>query len=316
MTGAAGFVGSHLAQHLLDDGHTVVGVDNFFSGSPKNMATFADHPRFSFLERSILEPGLISHILGRHPDIRAVFHLAAIVSVPFSMEHPRQTHEVNHDATLRLLADSEKGGVKAFVFAGSAAEYGDQTRLPIRESFATDQTIHASSYGKAKYLASKAVSRSSIGVSLRFFNIFGPRQDPSSPYSGVVSKFILSCLNGQGPVIFGDGGQTRDFVYVSDVVRAYVLAGGLFGQAPGAFGLFNVGTGQKTRIMDLARIISEITQHPRDPEFSPSRQGDILHSVADVSKIRDRLGWRPRVSLEQGLKATIEWMRLDLARGS
>lgn len=332
VTGCAGFVGSHLTQSLLDMGHRVIGVDNFFSGKPENMQPFITHERFLFVERSIAEPMLFEELFKEHAPIRAVFHLAAIVSVPYSMNHADETYDINFLATERLLAAAEKHGATRVVFAGSAAEYGAESRMPVKEIFANDETLQLSPYGTAKYLSTRAVSTSPIGVSLRFFNIFGPRQDPSSPYSGVISKFMSQALNDQSLTIFGDGQQTRDFVYVHDVVLAYLTAAGMIGEKLLPSGVYNIGTGKAVKIVGLARIVLILSDKPNaivldigptedvvvggDPVclFYPSREGDIVHSVADISKMTTKSDWKAETVLSVGLARTIAWYRQELAR--
>lgn len=314
VTGAAGFVGSHLCERLLSLGHTVVGVDNFFSGHPENLKTFTTHPRFFFHERSVTEPGLLTALRAQHGPVFAVFHLAAIVSVPYSLEHPEETFRVNTQATLLLLEEAEALGVRTFVFAGSAAEYGDRDRMPLSEADADEETRWLSPYGEAKYRASMAVAsrRGSLcGVSLRCFNIYGPRQDPSSPYSGVISRFVDMAVAQRPLTIFGDGLQTRDFVYVSDVVDAYCLAGLRDDKddAKKPSGVFNVGSGRATSIVDLARLICRLTHQPESITFGPERPGDIRHSTANIEAITRALQWMPRIGLEDGLARTIQWMR-------
>lgn len=310
VTGVAGFVGSHLAERLLARGHTVVGVDNFFSGFEENLAHLRNKPNFQFHEHSVTEPDLLSHLRRSHPDLHYCFHLAAIVSVPYSMDHPRETMEINHQATVRLLGEAEKSGFKAFVFAGSAAEYGDDQRLPLREEYAGEGTIHPSPYGRSKYLSSEAVGRSPIGVALRCFNIFGPRQDPRSPYSGVISKFVDLALAGKQLTIFGDGLQTRDFIYVEDIVAAYLEAAGL--PESGRMiphGIYNAGTGRAITILELANAVFEATGRSVGWVLLPERTGDIRHSVSSVEALKGVSGWAPRVSLRDGLKATVQWTR-------
>ncbi len=317
VTGAAGFVGSHLCEHLLGRGCRVAGVDNFFSGRRKNLTAFLEHPRFSFWERSVTEDGLLEEIRNAWGVPHAVFHLAAIVSVPYSLEHPQETMEVNFEATIRLLGDAERFGCRAFVFAGSAAEYGDDDRLPLKEEYATHGTRWLSPYGEAKYRATVAVASaggSLRGISLRCFNIYGPRQDPSSPYSGVISRFSEQALRREPLTIFGDGHQTRDFVFVSDVVDAYCRASGLFSpRDQGASGIYNVGSGKQTRILDLARLILRLTEQDESIRFYPERPGDIRHSVAAVQSIRRAMGWHPQVELEEGLRRTLRWMQQEAA---
>ncbi len=310
VTGVAGFVGSHLAERLLSLGHGVIGVDNFFSGYPRNMARFRDHPSFAFHERSITEPGLLAQLSERHPGVRHCFHLAAVVSVPYSVEHPDETVAVNWTATERLLEEAVQLGFRSFLFAGSAAEYGEEARLPIREEYATDDTVHLSPYGRSKYLSSRRVGSSPIGVALRCFNIYGPRQDPLSPYSGVISRFVDRALAGQPLTIFGDGGQTRDFIYVGDMVSAYVRAAGLDGAGPPVpHGIYNIGTGERTSIAQLADVINDLAGNGEPTQFLAERPGDIRHSVAEVERFRRVSGWNPRTRLREGLRATLEWAR-------
>lgn len=307
ITGVAGFVGSHLAERLLSLGCSVVGVDNFFSGRRENMDGFKDNPAFSFYERSIAEPRLLSQLNENHPGLSTCFHLAAIVSVPYSVEHPEQTMDLNYHSTVSLLAEAQELGFRKFVFAGSAAEYGDDERLPLREEFASEKTRHLSPYGRAKFLASQRVGASPIGVALRFFNIYGPRQDPNSPYSGVISRFSDMVRSGRPLTIFGDGQQSRDFVYVSDVVEAYVRAAGLDESgSPLSCGIYNIGSGKSTSILDLAGLIRDLSGCGQPITFQPERAGDIRHSIADSSAFFRAAGWTPSVSLHAGLKTTLK----------
>lgn len=308
VTGVAGFVGSHLAEQLLALGHSVVGIDNFASGRKENMASFLDHTGFTFYERSVTQSGLLKEIKEKHPNLRICFHLAAIVSVPFSVDHPELTMEVNHGATLNLLGEAEELDLDRFIFAGSAAEYGNDQRLPLLEEYAMERTVHLSPYGKSKYLASKAVSSRSCGIALRFFNIYGPRQDPSSPYSGVISRFIDRGLSGKPLTIFGDGRHTRDFVYVADGVEAYIRASGLKGSPLSVPpGIYNIGTGKSTAIGDLAEMIKELSENRESLIFSHERPGDICHSIASVESFCKAADWYPSVSLWEGLKKTVDW---------
>lgn len=310
ITGVAGFVGSHLAEALLALDHQVIGIDNFFSGYRTNMASFETHPNFSFHEDSVEEPGLLERIVGASRRLHACFHLAAIVSVPYSVEHEAETLRVNWEATQRLLTEAEGLGCSRFVFAGSAAEYGEDDRRPLRENYVTSETRHMSPYGRAKHLSSQRVASSPIGVALRFFNIYGPRQDPRSPYSGVISRFVDLALAGEPLCIFGDGRQTRDFIYVGDVVSAYLAAAGL-----GPFdnplppGVYNVGTGVSTSILDLADTIRDLTGGVLEHRFLPERAGDIRHSLASIEAIQRHSLWSPTVELREGLRRTITFLR-------
>jgi UDP-glucose 4-epimerase len=319
LTGVAGFVGSHLAERLLALGHRVVGVDNLSTGHRANMASFERHPSFTFYERSIMESGLLTDLGRSYPEIRHVFHLAAIVSVPYSVAHSEETLAVNHQATLTLLGEARQLNFNTFVFAGSAAEYGTDARLPLRESYATATTQHLSPYGESKFLASTAVAKSiqPCGIALRCFNIYGPRQDPSSPYSGVISRFMECGCAGRALTVFGDGQQTRDFIYVADVVEAYVYAAGLTAPSnpkPVTAGVYNVATGEQTSVLELATIIRDLTGNRQDLIFSPERPGDIRHSYAVVERLKQASGWVPQVSLKEGLQQTLAWARTPAHR--
>lgn len=310
VTGAAGFVGSHLAERLLAEGFFVVGVDDFSSGHRENLASLLTNPQFGFHERSVTESGLLHALKARYPGLESCFHLAAVVSVPYSIEHPEATMEVNYRATVGLLREAERLGFKVFAFAGSAAEYGDDQRLPLLEGYAMEHTKHLSPYGQAKYLASREVAASPCGVALRCFNIYGPRQDPGSPYSGVISRFVTMALAGKPLTIFGDGQQARDFVYVSDVVEAYLCAARLCREGRGGeVRLYNIGTGTRTSILELAETVNELVGNRSGLTFGPERGGDIRFSVASVEAFRTAAGWQPRVSLREGLRCTCEWAR-------
>jgi UDP-glucose 4-epimerase len=308
VTGVAGFVGSHLAERLLAENFFVVGVDNFFSGHRENLASLLPHPDFAFHEHSITERGLLQGLKAQYPGLDHCFQLAAVVSVPYSVEHPEATMEVNYRAAVRLLHDAEELGFRAFAFAGSAAEYGDDQRLPLLEEYATEDTEHLSPYGRAKYLASREVAASPCGVALRCFNIYGPRQDPGSPYSGVISRFVTMALARQPLTIFGDGRQSRDFIYVGDVVEAYLCAARLCRQGRGGERrLYNIGTGAGTSILKLAETLNELVGNREELTFRPERPGDIRISLASVEAFRTATGWEPRVCLREGLKRTCEW---------
>ncbi len=314
VTGCAGFIGSHLTDALLASGHPVVGVDIRPRAEAVNLAgAFAD-PRFHYMERDINEHGVLAAARQVCPDIRHVFHLAAVVMVAFSMDHPELTMATNSTATRALHEESVAAGAQAFIFAGSAAEYGDDPRLPLKEEYATDDTEQASPYGKAKYLSSRLMQTSGFGCSLRFFNIFGPRQDPSSPYSGVISKFITQAVAGKDLTIFGDGGQTRDFIYVSDVIRSYLIAGGILpnprtGTAEPLAGIFNVGTGSIMSINELAQQAIRSAGASSAILHAPARAGDIYHSQADIDLFTRTTGFTPDVDFLSGLNQTVDWFR-------
>ena len=310
VTGVAGFVGSHLAERLVSLGYHVVGVDNLFSGRLENISNLLRNSFFSFHEISIEERGLLNWLKRLYPSLSVCFHLAAIVSVPYSLEHPEQCFKINYEATASLLEEANRLALDTFIFAGSAAEYGKESRQPLREEYASEATIHLSPYGKAKYLASHLVSKSSHlprGVALRCFNIYGPRQDPSSPYSGVISRFLEMARDRIPLTIYGDGYQSRDFIYVADVVEAYLVAAGLLpGYKVPPAGVYNVGTGISTTILDLAKLIVELTGTFESFTFCPERPGDIRHSVADIAFFKNSTGWRPLVRLRDGIRKTLD----------
>ncbi len=308
VTGCAGFVGRHLTRRLLDQGIVVAGVDDFSSSSTSALREFRDRAGFRFQEGDFTTPGLLNRVQGQYGPLQAVFHLAARVSVPYSLAHPEETLEVNHRATLALHAEAQALGVPAFVFAGSAAEYGDCERLPLAEDDADDSIHHLSPYGRSKWLASRGIEASGYGCSLRFFNIYGPGQPTGSPYSGVITLFIHRALTGEPLVIHGDGSQTRDFLFIDDAVDAYLAAAGLDGEPP-LTGIYNVGSGQTVSIRELAEAIQKLTLCPHPIRHDEPRPGDILHSRADIGRLSATGRFSPSITLEQGLLETVAWAR-------
>lgn len=306
VTGCAGNVGSKLTQALLDLGHAVVGVDNFFSGLPANMAAFREHPNFRFVERSITEPGLLASLDAGTSVFQCVFHLAAVISVPWSMEHAEETLAVNFEATRALHQEAMASGTPAFVFAGSAAEYGKPVEGPVREDQAGDPQ---SPYGLSKLLASQYIESSGFGCSLRFFNLYGPARGKPGPYDGVVRRFMSLALAGAPLTIHGQGGQTRDFVFVHDAVSALLTASGLTNGGKGLCGVYNVGTGRSTSILELADLAIALSGGRSGIAMLPKRVGDIEHSLADTDKLSRATGFRSATPLEKGLAQTLDWFR-------
>jgi len=300
VTGGAGFIGSHIAEHLVQAGHEVRIVDNLYSGHKENLAGFARDVEFALGD--IRDSSLMER-LCQGCDL--VYHEAAVVSVPYSVEHPQETHDVNIQGTLNVLLAARSCGVKRVVFACSAAVYGEDPELPKREAMAPAPI--------APYAVEKITSEYYLGVfhklygvetvSLRYFNVFGPRQDPRSPYSGVISIFADRVLGRQTPQVFGDGEQCRDFVYVENVVQANLLAG----TVPHAAGrCYNIGCGQRTTLNDLLRMMARLTGEEVRPVYREARAGDIRESVADISRAREELGYDPRISVEEGLGRLLE----------
>jgi UDP-glucose 4-epimerase len=305
VTGGAGFIGSHIAGELAASGARVVVLDNFSTGKEANLRGLAGTVEVRKVDLS--DPGLEEHLEGAD----AVFHQAAIPSVPLSVQDPVSTHRANVTGSLNLLVAARDAGVGRVVCASSSAVYGDDPELPKRETMLPSPV---SPYGAQKYMmeiCAQTFSRT-YGletVCLRYFNVFGPRQDASSEYSGVFARFIPAVLEGRRPVIFGDGLQTRDFLFVSDVVGANLAAS----RAAGVSGeTFNIARGERTTVRTVLDEIQALTGSRIGAALEPSRPGDIRHSQADVTKALHRLDWTPVASLRDGLRETIDWYRENL----
>jgi UDP-glucose 4-epimerase len=301
VTGGAGFIGSHIVEELLRRGASVVALDDFSSGKEDNLSAVRGpleiaHASICDLERV--------QLAFRGADI--VIHLAARTSVPRSVADPLETNRVNIDGTLNVLVAARDAKVSRVVFAASSSAYGETPTLPKVESMAA-QPI--SPYGVTKFVGEiyAQVFGRCYGlenVSLRYFNVFGPRQDPGSPYSGVLSKFITALLDGNAPTVFGDGEQSRDFTYVANVVDATLRAA----DTPAISGLvFNVGTGSRFTLKQTLDMLAKISGRPARAKYDPPRQGDILHSQADITLARQKLGYVPSVDFEEGLRRTWVW---------
>lgn len=303
VTGGAGFIGSHLVEGLVEAGTRVTVLDNLSTGHRRNIDHLGD--RIDFVQGDIRDAGLLNQVIE---GCEVVFHQAAVVSVSQSVEDPAHSCEVNDLGTVRVLDTCRRNGVRRVVLASSSAVYGDDPHLPKTETM-TPRPLSPYAVQKltGEWYASVAGRLYGLEtVCLRYFNVFGPRQDPSSPYSGVISIFMTRAAEGRPPVIYGDGNQTRDFVHVKDVVRANLLAGT---QAAAVGQVFNVGTGVSIRIAELWSLIGDLAGAKIDPIFGPSRAGDIRHSVSDINRIGKSLGFDPRVALRQGLIDTWSWYR-------
>ena len=305
VTGIAGFIGSSIARALLKEGEQVRGVDNLSTGKRENIAEIL--PRIDFREADLLDMGAMK---GACRGVECVFHQAAIPSVPKSVLEPLANNQANVDGTLNLLIAARDGKVRRVVYAASSSAYGDTPRLPKREDMAPNPI---SPYAVAKlaseyYMTSFHRCYGLETVSLRYFNIFGPRQDPTSPYSGVLAKFITQMLRGEQPTIFGDGTQSRDFTYIDNAIEANLLAA----KAPAAEvagRVFNVATGTRADLNETFALLKKFTGYSGTVQHGPDREGDVKHSLADISQAEKHLGYRPRVNFEEGLRRTVEWYR-------
>jgi nucleoside-diphosphate-sugar epimerase len=307
VTGGAGFIGSHIAERLLGEGHAVRIYDNFSSGKRANVDVLGAHPHLEVIEADVRDAAALERA-AEGCDV--VFHEAAVVSVPYSVAHPQETHDVNIQGTLNVLHAARARGVKRVVFACSAAIYGEEPTLPKRETMAP---APMSPYGVEKiageyYLQTWSKLYGVDTVSLRYFNVFGPRQDPTSAYSGVISIFVDRALKGEAPTIFGDGEQCRDFVYVDNVVDANLRAA----TAPAervSGRAYNVACGERTTLKALLATIERIVGTQVGAKYAPGRAGDIKDSLADIARAREELGYSPKVGLEEGLRRLIEFVR-------
>lgn len=305
ITGIAGFIGSSLARAVLAQGDEVRGIDNFSTGNRGNIEEILN--RIDFREVDLLDLASL-HECCRGVDY--VFHEAAIPSVPKSVLDPLGSNRANVDGTVHLLIAARDAKVKRVVYAASSSAYGDTPTLPKREDMLPNPI---SPYAVAKltgehYMSSFYRCYGLETVSLRYFNIFGPRQDPSSPYSGVLAKFITQMLKGEQPVIFGDGKQSRDFTYIDNAVSANLLA--IKAPASKVAGrVFNVATGKRFDLNETFELLKKITGYTGEVKYGPERQGDVKHSLADLSRAEESLAYRVKAGFEEGLRKTVEWYR-------
>jgi UDP-glucose 4-epimerase len=305
ITGIAGFIGSTLARGVLEQGNKVRGIDNFSTGKRENLAEIRD--RVDLCEVDLLD---LKNVREACRGVDFILHEAAIPSVPRSVLDPLESNRANIDATVNLLVAARDAKVKRVVYAASSSAYGDTPTLPKREDMFPSPI---SPYAVAKltgeyYMTSFWRCYGLETVSLRYFNIFGPRQDPTSPYSGVLAKFITQMLKKEQPVIFGDGQQSRDFTYVENVVNANLLAC----RAPAsevAGRMFNVATATRIDLNETFRVLKKLIGYSGDVKYEAERAGDVKHSLADLALAEKHLGYEPTVGFEEGLQRTIEWYR-------
>src|SRR5580704_15284936 len=305
ITGVGGFIGSSLAHELLQRGEQVRGVDNFSTGKRENLAQILG--QIDFREADLLD---LDAMKSACAGVDYVLQQAAIPSVPKSVLDPIASNRANVDGTVNVLVAARDARVKRVIYAASSSVYGDTPTLPKHEGMTTDPI---SPYAVAKlasehYLTSFYRCYGLATVALRYFNIFGPRQDPSSAYSGVLAKFITQMLAGKPPTIFGDGEQSRDFTYIDNAVDANLLAC----KAPAAQvagKVFNVATGRRVTLNQTFTLLKTLTSYSGSPLYAAERGGDIKHSLADISAAEEHLGYKPKVNFEEGLRRTVEWYR-------
>jgi nucleoside-diphosphate-sugar epimerase len=304
VTGGAGFIGSNTVDELVRRGHSVVVLDDLSTGKEENLADVRS--KITFVKGSIIELEAVQKAIHQ---AECVIHLAARTSVPRSVKDPLETNRINVEGTLNVLVAARDNKVKRLVFAASSSAYGETPTLPKIESM---DARPISPYGVSKFVGElyASVFGRCYGletVCLRYFNIFGPRQDPDSPYSGVLSRFASAFLSDEKPVVFGDGEQTRDFTFVENAVQANLLAS----EAPGAAGqVFNIGTGTRVSLNQTLELFRRISGKSLQVQFEPPREGDIRDSLADISKAKAVLGYDPTVSFEEGLERTYSWYKL------
>lgn len=301
ITGGAGFIGSHIADALVSRGDEVVILDNLFSGRRENIRHLVDAHSVTFVQGSITDPALLRETCR---DADGIFHEAAITSVPRSVKDPVATNEANISGTLNVLVAAQKCRVKKVLYASSSSVYGDTPTLPKREDMVPNP--------KSPYAVSKLTGEYYLKVfqdlygietvSLRYFNVFGPRQDPNSEYSAVIPKFITRVLRRESPVLYGDGSQTRDFTFVRDVVQANLRA-----MDSTAQGIFNVAYGSRISLTDLARTIMNVIGEDLPLKSEPPRPGDIHDSLAEISAAQKAFGYTPDYTVKTGLEETIQW---------
>ncbi|MDB5340222.1 MAG: UDP-glucose 4-epimerase [Planctomycetaceae bacterium] len=301
VTGGAGFIGSHIAERLVSQGETVRVLDNLSTGSLDNLVHLGD--RVEFVQGDLQDPERVARAVD---GVEVVFHQGALASVPRSIAHPLDTHHACVTGTVTLLDACRQAGVRRVVYAASSSAYGNSPIMPKTE---TQLPAPLSPYAAAKlagelYLEAFAACYSLETVRIRYFNVFGPRQDPNSPYSAVIPLFISALLSDRQPTIYGDGEQSRDFTYVANVVSANLLAA----NASGVSGkVYNVACGGSITLLELLKEICEFLGKPFAPNFGPERVGDVKHSWADIHRAQEDLGYKVEIDLREGLRRTVEY---------
>jgi len=305
VTGGAGFIGSNIVKKLLEKGDTVRVIDNLSTGRKENIEEFLDNPNFEFIEGDLTDLDVCKKVVK---DIDFVLHEAAVPSVPRSIEDPIKSNNSNVTATLNLLVAARDEGVKKLVYAASSSVYGDNPELPKREDFPARPI---SPYALTKYAGERycQIFWNIYGlptICLRYFNVFGPKQNPKSQYAAVIPNFISAFLNDKSPIIYGTGEQSRDFTFVENVVEANILAANC---QEGNGEVMNIACGGETSLNQLVGYLKEITGKDIKVDYQKERQGDVLHSRADISKAKKIIGYSPKVQFKEGLLKTFDWYK-------
>ncbi|MBQ2612527.1 MAG: NAD-dependent epimerase/dehydratase family protein [Methanobrevibacter sp.] len=303
ITGGLGFIGSYIADELIDENEVLI-IDNKSTGKVENLQNI-NHENLTLIEKDLNDADL-DDILT---DVDYVFHLAAMASVPLSIENPSECIENNMDATIKLINACKNNNVKKIIFSSSSSVYGDNTNIPLKESeYPLPKSPYAASKASGELFLKTYYEAYGLNyISLRYFNVFGPKQDKNSQYAAVIPNFITALLEGEQPIIYGDGEQTRDFIYIRDVVNANIKA------AESDYnGIINVASGKKTTINELYKIISETLGSNIEPKYLPERKGDIKHSLADVNNMK-KIDYKVNLNdFENQLKETINWFKTKL----
>ncbi len=308
VTGGAGFIGSNLARHILDRGHDVTVLDNFATGKRENLVDIAS--RIALVEGDIRDTGTVARAMD---GCCAVFHEAALGSVPRSVEDPITSHDVNVNGTINILEGAKAAGIRRVVFAASSSAYGNREESPKHEAMAP---LPISPYAASKvaceaYMQGYAASYGLETFCLRYFNVFGPRQDPFGAYAAVIPAFVSRLLKGQPPIVYGDGEQSRDFCYIDNVCHANWLAANA--PAEVCTGLpVNIACNQRTSLNQILKQLGELLNVHLKATYELDRPGDVKHSLADISLAKRRLGYEPQVYFEDGLARSIDWYRKNL----
>jgi UDP-glucose 4-epimerase len=301
VTGGAGFIGSNLARYLSNQQNHVIVLDDLSTGQKKNIDDLVNERTIEFIEGSVTDLDLLQ---DSFQNIDYIFHEAALPSVPRSIKDPLTSNDVNINGTLNVLIAAKDAGVKKVIYASSSSVYGDTPTLPKLELMIPNPlSPYAITKLTGEYYCQVFTNVFHLpSVALRYFNVYGPRQDPSSEYAAVIPKFITSVMNGQSPIIYGDGEQTRDFTYVDDVIQANILAA-----ESNATGVFNAAGGRRITINELATTVMNICGKKLNISYKENRPGDIKHSLADSTKAHNAFGFTLKYDLEKGLKETIKW---------